>query len=86
MADEQEPGADPGVEADLGEPIAELRMLDEPAPSGFLSRLLSSLRRRDLSSQLATLGWFAMGAVVIEFVRMVYSLFESGGQNRGDSD
>jgi hypothetical protein len=84
VADESELGADLGDE-DLGEPIAELRTLDEPAPDGFLNRLLASLRRRDLSSHFATFSWSAMGTVVIEFVRMIYSLFESG-RDRGDAD
>ncbi len=62
---------------DLGEPIAELGQLAEAPSAGFLERLRRSLQRRSLGSQLASLGWSGLGAVLLEFLRMIYALFEN---------
>jgi hypothetical protein len=70
---------------DLGEPIDELRELAEPPSAGFLDRLRRSLQRRSLSSQLASLGWSGLGAVLVEFLRMIYALFEDKPTDRGGS-
>lgn len=74
MADDEEVGAD--LE-DLGEPVLELLELTEQPSGGFLSRLLSTLRRRSLGSHIAALSFTAFGEVILEFLTMIYSLFES---------
>ena len=87
MADEQDRRDDDGgTPEDLGAPIAELRLLDEAPSSGFLGRLLGSLRRRDLSSQIVTLSWDGFGTVVLEFVKVIFSAFEPSARKKGGSD
>jgi len=83
MADEND--VPPEELEDLGEPIAELRTLAEEPTPGFVFRLVNSLRRRDLSSQLATLSWIGLGAVLVEFIRMIFSFLDNP-QDRGGSD
>lgn len=73
-------------EADLGEPIRELAELEEVPSSGFVGRLFNLLRRRDLGSQLATLGWTGMGAVFVEFLKVIFSVFETKTPDSGGSD
>lgn len=71
---------------DLGEPIGELRELDEGPSSGFLGRLRNALRRRSLGSHLASLGWSGVGAVFFEFLQMIYALFQDKPTDRGESN
>jgi len=79
--------ADEGPEEgeDLGEPIDALRDYDEAVDVGFVGRVMRSVRRRSLGSHLATFVWSAMGQAVLEFLDIVYSLFESRDGDRGDS-
>lgn len=81
MADQ---GSDPGADEDLGEPIAELRGFEEAPSVGFLGRVVRSLRRRSLGSQLATLSWTAMGEVFLEFLKLIHSMFQSGRTDQGE--
>jgi len=85
MADEADDVDGRDIE-DLGEPILELRELEEAPSAGFLGRLRASLRRRELGSQLVSLGWSGLGAVVLEFMRMIYALFEDNPNDRGGSN
>lgn len=78
MADDDAPDLD-----DLGEPIAELRELRDEPPSGFVARLLDRLRRRDLSRQLTTLGWTGFAAVLVEFLKLMFSMFETSPRDEG---
>lgn len=73
-------------EEDLGEPIEALRGYDEDVGLGFVDRVLGSLRRRTLSSHVATLIWSGTGEAVREFLELIYSLFGPHNQGRGDSD
>jgi len=75
-----------GGPEDPGEPITELRDLEVEVSSGFLSRVLSALRRRSLVSQLTTMAWSGFGEAVLEFMGMVFSLFESTRADKGGSD
>ncbi len=85
MSDPTGTSDDPAPD-DLGDPIEELALLDdEPAP-GFLGRLLGRLRRRELGAQLTAFGWSGLAEVVIEFIRMVASLFETRPRDQGGSD
>lgn len=88
MADEDEARADFDTE-DLGEPIAELRELEEIPDRGFVGRLMNSLRRRDLSSQVATLSWNGLGAVLLEFLKIMFAGFSTTDgrhDERGDGE
>ena len=85
MTDDQEPVLEGLDLEDLGEPIEELRALEEIPSAGFVSRLLNALQRRDLSSQIATLGWTGLGTVFVEFLRMLYSIFDSNPRDGGSS-
>jgi hypothetical protein len=80
------PGPDTGIAEDLGEPVRELRELEEEVSSGFLGRVLSSLRRRSLTSHIATFSWFALGLAVMEFLRLAFSVFETDEPTNGGSD
>lgn len=71
---------------DLGEPIAELRELRDEPPSGFVTRLLDRLGRRDLGRQLTILGWTGFGAVFVEFLRLVFSMFETIPRDEGGTE
>ena len=68
-------GGDPD---DLGEPILELQELVEDPSGGFMGRVLSSLRRRSLVGQMATLVWSASAQAFFEFLGMFFSLFDAG--------
>ena len=81
MADDDAPDLDDLT--DLGEPIAELRELRDEPPSGFVARLLDRLRRRDLSRQLTTLGWTGFAAVFVEFLKVIFSVFETSSRDEG---
>lgn len=63
---------------DLGEPIAELRALEEDASRGFVGRVLSALHRRSLVGHVATMAWTASAQAFFEFLGMVFSLFSPG--------
>jgi len=83
-----DPGVRPDLELDedLGDPIDELRGFEEAAPASFLGRLFGSLRRRQLGSELVTLGWSGIAQVMVEFLRMINSLFQPSRAEEGDKD
>jgi hypothetical protein len=68
---------------DLGEPLVELRDLAEPPSPALVARIRSSLRRRSLASQLASLGWSGVGSVFLEFIEMIRALLVDTTSNRG---
>jgi hypothetical protein len=79
----QPPGAEPSAddelgEGDLGEPIAELQGMEEDVSTGFLSRVLSKLRRRSLVGHFATMAWTASALAFFEFLGMIFSIFDHG--------
>jgi hypothetical protein len=65
-------------EDDLGEPIAELRELEDGVSVGFLGRVLSKLQRRSLVGHLATMAWTASALAFFEFLGMIFSIFDPG--------
>jgi hypothetical protein len=67
---------------DLGEPIAELRAFEEEVSQGFLSRVVSALHRRSLVGQMATMAWSASAQALLEFLAMIFSVFDSGESNK----
>ena len=72
-----DPTEDLGPE-EMGEPIQELRELEVEVSSGFLGRLINSLRRRSLVNQLATMAWTGMGEAIVEFMRMLFAFLNPG--------
>ena len=72
------------LDEDLGDPIAELRDLQEPVSAGFMGRVVRSLRRRSLGSQLATLSWTAMGEVFLEFIKVIHTLLQPRNSDQGE--
>jgi hypothetical protein len=71
-------GAEESPGEDLGEPIDELKALEVEVSSGFLARLVSALQRRSLVGQMATLAWIASAQAILEFLSMIFSIFDSG--------
>jgi len=71
---------------DLGEPIEELRLLDEVPSTGFATRLRNALRRRNLSSQMVTLSWTGLGTVILEFFQVMFSIFETNERDEGGEE
>ena len=77
---------DPTDEEDLGEPIAELENFEEAVSPALIDRVLSSVRRRRFAGHVLMFTWSAFGAVAVEFLTMVHSLFEPNKADRGDGD
>jgi len=73
-------------DADLGEPIAELSELAVESSEGLVGRVVSSVRRRHFTSQLATLWWSAAGEAFIEVIRLVSGLARAGEHNEGGTE
>ncbi len=67
---------------DLGEPIAELKVMEEEASGGFLGRVLSALHRRSLVGHMATMAWTASAQALFEFLGMIFSVFEPGDSTK----
>ncbi|MBT8398316.1 MAG: hypothetical protein HKO65_01380 [Gemmatimonadetes bacterium] len=63
---------------DMGDPIAELRDLDEEVSAGFLGRVVSMLQRRSVVGHFATMAWTASVLAVFEFLGMIFSIFDTG--------
>lgn len=70
----------------LGEPIQELQELKVEVSSGFISGVLTSLRRRSLVSNLATMIWTGGAQALLEFLQMFFSVFNPGKSPEGGSD
>lgn len=70
-------------EDEMGDPVEELRMLEEDPAGGFLTRLRSAIQRRDLGAQLAGFGWGGLGAVFMEFLEIVFSVFDTTNRDEG---
>ena len=87
---EEDKGREEGIEGeeDLGEPIAELRDMDESVSRGFVGRVLSKLQRRSLVGHFATMAWTASALAFFEFLGMIISIFDPGKspEKEGPSD
>ncbi len=59
---------------DLGLPIAELLDFEVEPDPGLVSRVVGSIRRRDLTSQFATLWWSGVAEMFLEIVRLIGGL------------
>ena len=80
---EPEGTEDPG---DLGEPVTELRELEVAITAGFLSRVLNGLRRRSLANHLSAMIWAGGAQAFLEFLKMAFSMLDSGKPPKGGSD
>ena len=79
-------GPNASRDEDLGPPIAELATMREPAPDGFVGRVVGSIRRRDLTSELATLWWTGLGEVFVEIIRLVSGLVRTSDHREGGTE
>ena len=78
MEKENDKGDEFLEEEDLGEPIAELRDMEEQVSKGFLGRVLSKLQRRSLVGHFATMAWTASALALFEFLGVIFSIFDPG--------
>lgn len=62
-------------DADLGEPIAELRDLSIQGNDRFGSQVRSRIERRRLAGEFVSLAWSGPVAVVLELLRVPFELF-----------
>jgi len=63
---------------DLGEPVAELKGMEEDVSRGFLGRVLARLQRRSLVGHFATMAWTASALAFFEFLGMIFSILYPG--------
>ena len=79
---------DPREPEDLGDPIAELRLLDEAPPEGFLPRVRNSIQRRVFAGQVVDFGLRPLGEFFMEYVVMLVSAFApaSSASRRSDDE
>lgn len=86
MSDERYQGAGPPDDepVDAGEPIAVLADFDEPVSTGFLTRLRRKIDRRVLTSQFATATWEMPKIILIEFLGMIFEMFQPRTVDKGD--
>lgn len=65
---------DPRDPEDLGEPIEELRLLDEDPPEGFLGRVRGNIQRRLFAGHVVDFGLRPLGEMLLEYVVMIVSV------------
>jgi hypothetical protein len=70
-------------EQDLGDPIAELATLQEVPPERFAQRVIGSVRRRQLTSDLLGLWWTGLGQALMEIIRLTMGLLGIGEHTEG---
>ena len=70
-------------EEEMGDPVEELRLLAETPSSGFLTRFRNTLWRRDLGSKIVGFGWGGLSAVFMEFLEIVFSVFDTTNRDEG---
>ena len=82
------PPYDPTLDEDVdtGEPITMLLDLAEDPVPGFVGRIRNSLQRRLLASQLADLSWFTPVLVLLEYLKVIFGVFEVGSRERRESE
>jgi hypothetical protein len=74
-----------GPDFDAGEPISQLAQLEEEPSAGFVRRLRASLGRRIASSQVASFAWNVPVLVLLEFLNMLFRLFQPKQEKGGPS-
>jgi hypothetical protein len=84
VSDERERGATQPDQVDAGEPIAALAELRVEPSTTFITRVRHRVERRNLGSQLLTLTWYGPAVLVLEFVSLVFGVFDA--RRPGDDD
>ena len=62
---------------DLGEPIDELRLLDEDPPEGFLGRVRGNIQRRLFAGHVIDFGLRPLGEILLQYLVMIVSVFST---------
>ena len=73
-------------EEDLGEPVSELRLLSEPSPDGFFSRVRDSIGRRLLVGDVVDFGIPVMLATMMEYIAVLFSVFGVSGPEQEEKE
>ena len=84
MTDDPGPHMHEDSTAELGEPILELADFTEPPRPGFAGRVQNSIHRRVLASDLADYAWFAPVRILVEYLSVLFELFDGKPKQRGD--
>ena len=86
MSDDVRPDgpADDDDEADLGPPIAELRRLEQPSSATFLEVLRRKVERRVVTGQVTSAWWYLPRLVLLQFLEMIFGLFEPTDGDKGE--
>ena len=71
---------------DLGEPVAELRLLRDDVPAGFLDRIRNSIHRRSLAGDLTRFSIWAPATVFLEFLASLFDALGRPGGNENDTN
>lgn len=71
---------------ELGPPIAPLAGLDQEPSEAFMGRVRGSIRRRQLAGEAAELSWTGMGAVLLEYLELVFGALRTGEGDREGED
>ena len=77
--DDHAPSSGSGVEEDLGPPVTELKELRPDSSPGFLRGIRNRIERRAAAGQVLDLSLPILGHVLMEYLSMVFALFESTG-------
>ncbi|MBK6683561.1 MAG: hypothetical protein IPG45_03745 [Deltaproteobacteria bacterium] len=71
---------------ELGPPIAPLAGLDQEPSEAFMGRVRGSIRRRQLAGEAAELSWTGMGAVLLEYLELVFGALRTREGDREGED
>lgn len=74
------------TEEEMGRPVTELTELNHEARAGFIGRVISSLGRRTLVSQLATFSWSVVWEAAREILQMAFSLLGIEPSDNGEEN
>ena len=69
---------DPGEDADLGQPLTELRDVSLQVGPQFTTRVRRRIERRVLTGEFLELIWTAPLMMLVEFLRWPFELFRRG--------
>jgi len=69
-----------------GQPVEELRLLEQRPRRGFLGRIHRSIQRREFAGALIDASWSAWSTALLEYLRFLLELvFGSEDTKRGES-
>ena len=73
----------PDAEIDTGEPIQMLSALRVEPDTQFLDRIRARIDRMETSNQFLAVAWYGPQIVVLEFLALVFELFQSPDDEGG---